>query len=77
MNLLPKVDVSRVLDRGAGFFSFIIGFGIAVMLFHRPYTVENILALEPGELRNKVVQHNSRCYRYRVEDASCDFSTSL
>lgn len=77
MNLLPKVDVSRVLDRGGVFFSFIIGLGVAVMLFHRPYVVEPVLAVPMEELRNRVVQHDAKCYRYRVEDASCQFSPSV
>ena len=36
MNFLPKVDVPAVIHKGAGFFSFIIGLGVAVLFFHRP-----------------------------------------
>ena len=77
MNLLPKVDVPVVLARGSGFFSFIIGLGIAVLFFHRPYIVEPILAVNPNDLNQKVVQRDSKCYRYRVEDAACQFSPSV
>lgn len=74
---LPKVDMSKVLEKGSAFFSFLIGFGIAVMLFHRPFTVEPILAVPIEELHNAVAQHDGKCYRYRVEDASCQFPSTL
>lgn len=61
MNFLPKVDVPAVIHKGAGFFSFIIGLGLAVLFFHRPYVVEPVLALAPEEIQNKVVQHDSKC----------------
>lgn len=77
MSLLPKVDVPAAIQRGSGFFSFIIGLGLAALFFHRPYIVEPILAVEPSELTGKVVQRDSKCYRYRVEDAACQFSPSL
>ena len=74
---IPHVDVSRVLSRGAGFFSFLIGFGVAVLFLHRPYVVESILAVPPEKLEGTVSKHDGKCYRYRVEDASCHFSTSV
>lgn len=36
MNFLPKVDIPAAIHKGSGFFSFIIGLGIAVLFFHRP-----------------------------------------
>lgn len=77
MKLIPRVDVGDMLERGAGFFSFLIGFGIAVLFFHRPFVVETILAVPPDQLSKTVVRHDGKCYRYRVEDASCHFSSSV
>ena len=77
MSLLPKVDMHRVLARGAPFFSFIIGLGIAVMLFHRPFIVEPILAVPMEQLHNSVSRREGKCYRYRVEDATCRFSSTV
>jgi|UniRef100_A0A6C0CUQ2 hypothetical protein len=59
-----------------GFFSFIIGFGLVVMLLHRPIHTERILAITPSELDDKEVKADGKCYKYRVEDASCDFPSS-
>jgi hypothetical protein len=59
-----------------GFFSFIIGFGLVVMLLHRPIHTERVLAITPNELDDKEVKADGKCYKYRVEDASCDFPSS-
>ena len=74
---LPKANLPAALERGAGFFSFLIGLGIAVLLFHRPFVVENVLAVPLEDLGKAVAKHDGKCYRYRVEDASCQFSSSL
>ena len=74
---IPHVDVSKVLTRGSVFFSFLIGFGIAVLFLHRPYVVEPILAIPPEQLETTLSKHDGKCYRYRVEDASCHFSSSV
>ena len=74
---IPHVDISKVLTRGSTFFSFLIGFGIAVLFLHRPYVVESVLAVPPDQLENTVSKHDGKCYRYRVEDASCHFSSSV
>jgi hypothetical protein len=74
---IPRVDVSAVLTKGAGFFSFLIGFGVAVLFLHRPYVVESILPVPLEKLETAVSKHDGKCYRYRVEDASCHFSTSV
>jgi hypothetical protein len=74
---IPRIHVSEVLEKGAGMFSFIIGFGIVVLLFHRAYTIEPVLAVPAEDLSQTVSKFDGKCYRYRVEDASCQFSSSL
>ena len=74
---IPHVDVSKVLTRGSVFFSFLIGFGVAVLFLHRPDVVEPILAVPPEQLETALSKHDGKCYRYRVEDASCHFSSSV
>ncbi len=61
-----------VLERGAPFFSFLIGLGIAVIVFHRNYTTIRTLGLPLKDTMDKVVKVDGKCYRYRVEDASCE-----
>lgn len=68
------VDLSAVLRRGAAFFSFIIGLGIAAILFHRNYESVRTLALPIKDTLERVVKVDGKCYRYRVEDARCETS---
>jgi len=65
-----------VLHRGAPFFSFIIGLGVAVMVFHRDFGVMKTLALPIRDTTEKIVRANGKCYRYRVEDADCEIPSS-
>ena len=56
-------------------FAFLIGFGIIVMLFHRPIPTKNILAIDPSQL-DKDVKVDGKCYKYRVEDCKCDLESN-
>ena len=67
--------VSFAIQRAAPFFSFLIGLGVFVLLFHRSYTAEKIPALPLKEMVDKVVRIDGKCYKYRVEDASCESSS--
>jgi hypothetical protein len=65
--------IERILNnpKGEFFFSFLIGIGLAIMMFHKPIKSQKVLALEPIEFENKIVKANSKCFKYRVEDSSC------
>ena len=71
------LNISRAIERASPFFSFIIGLGVSALLFHRAYGVKRTLALPVDELQDKVVKVDGKCYRYRVEDATCQMSTKL
>ena len=71
-----KVPITNVLHRGAPFFSFIIGLGLAVLLFHRSFGVKKTLAMPISEVTTTVVKVDGKCYRYRVEDAQCEIPSS-
>lgn len=66
------IKLAEVIHKAAPFFSFVIGLGISVILFHRNYDVRKTLALPLGDIQNRVVKVNKKCYRYRVEDADCE-----
>ena len=68
--------VSAAIHRAAPFFSFLIGLGLFVLLFHRSYVAERVPALPLKEMVDKVVRIDGKCYKYRVEDASCESSSS-
>lgn len=54
------------------FFSFVIGFGITVLLFSKPIISTPVLALPATDIEGKVVKFDGKCYSYRVEDANCE-----
>jgi hypothetical protein len=66
------IEVHKALEKGGFIFSFIIGFGLSVLLFHRNYVVKKEVALPLDEATSRVVKSDGKCYRYRVEDASCE-----
>jgi hypothetical protein len=70
------INVSRGLERASAFFSFIIGFGISVLIFHRNYDSYRTLALPLDEVKTKTNKVDGKCYTYRVEDASCEIPSS-
>lgn len=68
------VAIVDVIHRASPFFSFVIGLGIAAILFHRKYESIRTLAVPLKDTLDRVVKADGKCYRYRVEDASCESS---
>jgi hypothetical protein len=66
------IRIVEAFQKGSAFFSFIIGLGIAVVLFHRNYDVVRTLGIPLKDATEKVVKVDGLCYRYRVEDATCE-----
>lgn len=68
--------IIEAIERASPFFSFIIGLGLAVILFHRQYDTIRTLGIPLNDATEKVVKVDGKCYRYRVEDANCE-NTSM
>jgi hypothetical protein len=66
------IHFAQAIERGSPFFSFIIGLGLAAILFHRNYSTVLTLGVPVKDTVDKVVKTDGKCYRYRVEDASCE-----
>ena len=66
------LNITTALDRARPLFSFIIGLGLAALLFHRDFTTHHTLALPLEDIRTKTNRVDGKCYRYRVEDATCE-----
>jgi hypothetical protein len=62
------------IDRASPFFSFIVGLGISALLFHRNITSMRTLAMPVRDVTDTVVKSDGKCWRYRVEDATCETS---
>lgn len=66
------LNIVRAIERASPFFSFIIGLGLAVILFHRNYSTVLTLGIPLKDTTDRIVKNNGKCYRYRVEDANCE-----
>lgn len=66
------IDITRAIQRASPFFSFVIGLGISVLLFHRNYESYRVLAVPLEDVNTKTVKVDGKCYKYRVEDATCE-----
>ena len=66
------VNITHAIERAKPFFSFVIGLGLADLLFHRNYFTIHTLALPLETIRDKINRVDGKCYRYRVEDATCE-----
>jgi len=77
-NRLPKSVIEstqmikEILERKESnlLFSFVIGLGIAVLLFHRSRKNYVVSAVDADTLHNTIANKDGKCYRYRVMDAS-------
>lgn len=53
------------------FLSFIVGFGLSVLMFHRQRIEMYVSALKPSEIRETVFHIDGKCYKFKLQDASC------
>jgi hypothetical protein len=70
------IKITEALHRAAPFFSFVIGLGISVLLFHRNYATFRTVAMPVNDIVDKVVKVDGKCYKYRVEDSNCEIVPS-
>ena len=75
MQFVNGERVSFAIRRASPFFSFLIGLGLFALMFHRSYAAEKTPALPLKEMVDKVVRIDGTCFKYRVEDASCESSS--
>jgi hypothetical protein len=68
------IRILEAIERASPFFSFIVGLGLSVLLFHRNIADYRALAMPVHTVTNTVVKSDGKCWRYRVEDATCETS---
>uniref|UniRef100_A0A6C0JQD6 Uncharacterized protein n=1 Tax=viral metagenome TaxID=1070528 RepID=A0A6C0JQD6_9ZZZZ len=56
--------------------SFIVGLGIAILLFHKPFQSKSTLSLPVHEIEGKVVKIDGKCFEYHAEDTQCEILSS-
>jgi hypothetical protein len=56
--------------------SFIVGLGVAILFFHKPFQTRATLSMPLHEVEGKVVEVGKKCYQYHAEDAQCEILSS-
>lgn len=56
--------------------SFIVGLGVAVLFFHKPFQKRATLSLPLDKVEGATVEINKKCYQYHAEDAQCEILPS-
>lgn len=67
------IDITKILrdKKAAAFFSFVIGFGIMILLFHKPFGHRQTLSVPVADIEGKTVKVDGKCYSYTSEDTQC------
>jgi hypothetical protein len=65
-----------ILDDTAPLLSFIIGMGIAILLFHKDFQFKSVLPIPINELDGRVTKFEDKCYIYHARDTNCKLYTS-
>jgi hypothetical protein len=70
------IQIGKLLhnDGSMKFLSFIVGLGLTVLLFHKPFTHNLTLELPVSEIEKKTVRHGDKCYEFHAEDVECEIS---
>ena len=67
------IDIGKSLRHPSvsAFLSFLIGLGVIVMLFHKPFTQTNVLSMPLSKVEGTPIRNNGKCFSYKAEDAMC------
>jgi hypothetical protein len=67
------IDITKIIrnKKASGFFSFIIGMGLAVLLFHKPFGYKQYLSVPVADIEGKTIKNGDKCYNYVSEDVKC------
>lgn len=63
-------------EKAAPLLSFIIGLGVIVMLFHRPFVTNSTLSMPVSDIEGAIVKQGTKCFQYHAEDSQCEISAS-
>lgn len=74
--ILAKIVQIFRNEKAAPLLSFIIGLGVIVMLFHRPFVTKPMLSMPVSDIDGKVVKQGTKCFQYHAEDSQCEISAS-
>lgn len=72
------IQISKLLrnPQSTKVLSFLIGFGLMVLMFHKPIPVVAALGAPVADIEGKIVKQDGKCYSYHAEDVPCEISLS-
>ncbi len=67
------IEFSKLLHdkKSLSFLSFLIGMGLVVLLFHKPYDSYQFFSIPVSDVERKIIRHGEKCYTYVAEDCLC------
>lgn len=67
------IDIPKLLrdKTSISFFSFLIGLGVIVLAFHKPYPTYQSLSLPLSKVENRPIRVGGKCYSYTAKDSLC------
>lgn len=58
-------------EKSVPVFSFLIGMGLMVLFFHKPYAKYQSLTIPVSKIEGKTVRVGEKCYSYTAKDSLC------
>ena len=67
------IQITKLIrnERSVPIFSFLIGMGIIVLLFHKPYARYQALTVPVSKVEKQPIKVGGKCYAYKSEDVKC------
>ena len=67
------IMISRLLrnERSTPIFSFLIGMGLIVLFFHKPFMTYQELSVPVSKVEGRTIRVGGKCYSYAAKDSLC------
>ena len=67
------IQITKLIrnERSVPIFSFLIGMGLVVLLFHKPYATYQSLNIPVSKIEGKTIRVGEKCYSYMAKDSLC------
>jgi hypothetical protein len=58
-------------ERSTPIFSFLIGLGLVVLFFHKPFMTYQELSVPVSKVEGRTIRVGGKCYSYAAKDSLC------
>lgn len=67
------IQITKILrdEKSTPVLSFLIGMGIIVLIFHKPFLTYQELSVPVTVIEGKTVRVGEKCYSYTAKDSLC------